>query len=371
LQSVKPCRKRMLLLFAAAMTCAPKSGWAALEPNDTIVVEWSGPPTCPRDDFDEALGGYLQGVADDHVRVVVRVDERSPDRWHLELVFDDGRSSRALQGRSCTEVVEAAAWIVAIAIDPTVADRMLGSRTPDPEDPTEDPTEDQAEDAATVPAPPDMEPDRGEAPEPPAGRRRPTRRPEPDLAMPPSEPEDPSMVARPVRVLLGVEAGPDGGSFPGVGALVRGHVGVGRGNWRVDLTGAVRTPTEEMLGTSVGSRFDLWLLGLHAGPVLGPWPVAVGSLELPLWVGFEAGQVTARAFGFDAARTVGRTVLGPTAGAALAWVVHPRVSLRFGVDMLLTPWRHEFFVGGLGVVHRMGWVTGRGTVGLEVRLGRP
>jgi hypothetical protein len=347
------------------MSCAPKLGWAALEPDDGIVVQWSGPPTCPRADFDEALADYLPGAVDDHVRVVVRVDERSPDRWHLELVFDDGRSSRALQGRSCTEVVGAAAWIVAIAIDPSVADRMLGSQTPEPE------AQDQAEDAATVPAPPDVEPDSNEAIEAPEARERPTRRAEPELTMPPSEPEDPSMLARPVRVLLGVEAGPDGGSFPGVGALVRGRVGLGRGAWRVDLTGAVRTPTEAMLGTSVGSRFDLWLLGLHAGPVLGSWPVAIGSLELPLWVGFEVGQVTARAFGFDAARTVGRTVLGPTAGAALAWVLHPRVSLRFGVDMLLTPWRHEFFVGGLGVVHRMPWVTGRGTVGLEVRLGRP
>lgn len=343
-------------------TWAPRVTRAA-EPRGEVAVTWTGPASCPRNGFDEALARSLADTEVDVAAsrpIVVHVDQRGADHWHLELVFsDEEQVSRTFEGRSCAEVADAAAWVVAIAVDPTVADRAFATE--------DEPNE--AADQATVPAPPpDDEPTTTSNPADPV---------EEALRDASTEPVDIGAIeaARPrdrLRVFLGAEVGPDGGSLPGVGALVRARLGLGGRSWRVDLTGAIRTPTRRPLEapSSVDTRFDLWLLGIHAGPVLGPWPVGVGTIALPVWIGFEVGQVTATASGFDDARTVRRPFLGPTAGAALAWAMHPRVALRVGADLLVAPWRHEFFVGGLGRVHRTGWVAGRGTVGIEVRLGR-
>jgi hypothetical protein len=334
---------------------------AAHEPDTGPVVMWEAPPTCSRVDFDRALEGHLSGTEVDRSstgRIAVTVVRKGAEHWQLDLVVaGDGvpEASRSFEGRSCSTVTDAAAWVVAIAIDPSVADRMLDAE-PEP-----------AGDHAAVPLPPAPAP---EAEVQPQGIDRP-REPEATHEVP-REPDAPAAAPARLRVFLGAEVGPDGGALPGVGAFVRGRAGLGGRWWRVDATGAVRTPTRRTFEdpSSVGARFDQWLVGVQAGPVLGAWPVGVGTIDVPLWLGFEVGQVTARAFGFDDARTVSRPFFGPTAGAALAWAFHPRVAVRVGADLLLGPWRHEFFIGGLGRVHRTGWVAGRGTLGIEIRLGR-
>ena len=289
----------------------------------------------------------------------MRVVQKNAEHWQLGLTFDiDGgaSASRSLEGRSCSEVTDAAAWVVAIAIDPSVAERMLS---------------DDAEPDSELDAEPEAQAPEDLVSEPPEPAET-----SPSDVVPETAPVEPittsTRTTSRLRVFVGAELGPDGGALPSVGALVRGRVGLGGPAWRVDLTGAVRTPTRRNMDQPefVGARFDLWLVGLHAGPVLGAWSIGVGTLELPLWLGFEVGQVTARAFGFDDARTVARPFFGPTAGAALAWAPHPRVAIRLGADLLVVPWRQEFFVGGLGRVHRTGWVSARGTLGVELRFGR-
>jgi hypothetical protein len=356
-------RVRLPTVVAALVGAVGTDAVADSEPVAGPIIEWTGPPTCSRDDFDRSLGRTLAGSEVDLAtspRIVVSVVQKGAEHWQLELIFetnDATEASRSLEGRSCSTVIDAAAWVVAIAIDPSIADRMLGSE-PDAEDPG---------DEAAVPLPPEPASPVEAQPEIEAAPDREPSTPEverePEIARAPA----------PLRAFLGVEVGPDGGTLPGVGVIVRGRVGLGGQSWRVDLTGAVRTPTRRNLDDPswVGARFDLWLVGLHAGPVLGAWPVGLGTLEVPLWLGFEVGQVTASAFGFDDARRVTRPFLGPTAGAALAWAPHHRVAVRLGADLLVAPWRQEFFVGGLGRVHRTGWVAGRGTLGVEIRLGRP
>ena len=100
-------------------------------------LEWVAPPGCPdgdqvRRDIERLTGRRLDPAATDAVAVSAAVEDKGPGRWAVDVVIARDASDsnhRHLEGRTCREVSDGAAVIVAIALDPSSA---LTEPTPAP-----------------------------------------------------------------------------------------------------------------------------------------------------------------------------------------------------------------------------------------------
>ncbi len=324
------------------MLTAP--GALALVLVSPAVAVTSTGPTCEGADLADRVAHYLE-VVDGAASTPVQIDADLTETggiWALDLRYGDG-GTRQFRARRCETVVDAAAFVVAVAIDPTVADKVDGPELADPE------------------PEPEPEPLPEPAPEPePRPEPRPT--PQPDPTPPPLD--------RPPRFFapsLGASVGIDGGALPRVGALVRATVGVGGHQWQVDLGGQFRTRTEvtSQIDADAGGRIGAWaLLARGCGvPVIDAFPI-----EFPLCGGVEAGQVLGRGFGFDGARDATVPWLAITAHAGFAIRISWPFVVYVAAEGGITPLRGQLVIDNLETIHEIGLGFGRGMAGLRWRF---
>jgi len=126
----------------------------ATSPAPAVDLTWDAPAGCPpQAELERQISTLLAGhaPADDRPRVAFRVERRGP-QWllHGEIHSAQASGRRDLGAATCAELVEAAALIVAIAVDPSFV----------PGEPA-------------VPPPPPPPPPRGPPAPPPPGRTRP------------------------------------------------------------------------------------------------------------------------------------------------------------------------------------------------------
>lgn len=341
------------LLLALALDAAAAS---------PIELTWTGDAGCSRAQFEASLADYLgEPAAPEPLQVQVHLRKRN--RWTLTLTLGgvDGKSVRQLNGPSCASVSEAAAFITAVAIDPSVVDRAGAPRGGEPT-PSDPPEVVEPEPSLVPPAPLDAE-DAVPAPSPPVPVM-------PPLSTPPAaEAPLPSTAAdgrrRPPRGFVRLAGGLEALGMPGVGGQVQAAAGPLGRHWRVELRGLYRAPTSAFASDdpAAGGKIGLWTVGTQGCGVLRP-----SVLEVPLCAGVEVGQALGSGFGFADARPSRLLWAAVTVGGALAWAPRRWLALWLGLELGVPLVRGSFGIGGLGVVHRIGAVSPRAALGIELRF---
>ncbi|MBA3545322.1 MAG: hypothetical protein H0T76_02450, partial [Nannocystis sp.] len=114
-----PASRRQLALCLTGLALAGARSARAADPID---LRWDGPASCSSEEFYAALERHL-GEPTDRPPLRVRVQVHEQDgRWTLDLgVADDtATGARQLAADSCATLVDAAAFIVAQALDRAV-----------------------------------------------------------------------------------------------------------------------------------------------------------------------------------------------------------------------------------------------------------
>ncbi|MCY1061492.1 hypothetical protein [Nannocystis sp. SCPEA4] len=313
------------------------------------TIAWDAPPGCPdAGALTAEISRHIDPAADTGQPVTIRVQARPADgRWSVVVVIEaDGRTQeRTLAVESCEAAVRAAAFVIAIAVDPA------GGEPPD-----------------VVPAPP--------APAPPAAAKA-IDPVEPAPAMPAAAGEEFDPLAagaapqprrpRRVRGLLQVGPAVQVGMLPvdpglaAAGGLLwpRARLTLGYTRWFV---AEVRHGGERPYGAD---------LAVHAAQLRGGPVLRAGPLELPLQAGLELGALQAVGVGGDSNYRATTLWGAATLGVGLAWA--PRALRGFAALMVLAEAavalrRPQFvFAGDLGV-HQVGPAAFRGFLLVEARF---
>lgn len=288
-------------------------------------------------------------LGDATVESIVDVDgtlrQRDDGQWELELAIvrgDDEPSVRSFVAPHCEIAIDAAALVVAIAIDPSRG----GAPTTVPEAP--EAGEPEPATAERVAADRDAKPaeantERTSAPPPTVPRAR----------------------KRKAHGLVRAGGGVDGGALPRAAAFFEIAAGARGRGWRVEATGVFRLQSDARAqrDRDVGGHFSLWAVGARACGV-----PAKRVFELPLCAAIEGGQLVAQGFGFAGARTTRRPWSAVTLGPGFAWVVRPNIALVVQAALGVPLVRSTIRVENLEVVHETGRVFGRGWIGFEGRF---
>ncbi len=297
------------LLAGAMPTRAQPPGEA--EPI-TAAFEWDAPPGCPDRDAMRTMIDTTLGDVEDEARRSVDVRgqlQAAADGFELLLELDGGEGGvRQLRGGSCEELSEAAALVIAMAIDPRLLERLETTTEPVevpslPEVPQdEEPTEPLPE-------------DEGEGVEP-----GPSIEPEPE----PVPTDDPKPALRSPRVLIRVEGGVGGGPLPGASGALGLSLGLGGRRFRAELGANYWTPRSATspVNAEVGVRAQLWAVTGQ-----GCAEFRRQRLLLPLCAGLLAGAVMARGEGILEGRAVTSRWLAAAAEPGLLVRLLPRVAV--------------------------------------------
>lgn len=315
-------------------------------------LEWLAPPECP----DARRGAEL---------LARFLGERAPSGTaRVELAADaSGHSAsvtvndatRTLRGSDCETLARAAALVVAVSLDPSVAEDMVlpEEAPPEPASAVPDP----------IPADPPPEPiaSRNAAPSDPAPTPAPTPAPAPTRTSP-SRRGPPAGSSAPHWLTLG--SGLSGAAIPAITGVIRMGYGYHRGALHLHAHATYATPRVIAYPDSgVGGRFQA--LSLDARACFAP---AVGRFAIPLCGGAESGMVVGRGLGVaDAQRPVGAWV-GLLASTAVRVQVHPRVAVTMGADFVALLRRPAFIVGEREILFRSPVFGLRGLLGVELRV---
>ncbi len=309
-------------LMRAALRAAAVAGSLIARPASGQVpvpldLSWSAPPDCPGlDAVSGAVARLLEGSprSGSRVRVDATVTRRGGG-WALALTTtrDGAVGHRSMKADSCAAVADAAALVIALAIDPVhVAEPEAAAVPPVAPDPPPPP-----------PSPPEMPPRATVAPPPPAPPTVPAPRP-PAPATPP--------VAR--SVAFGVALTADVGSLPAPTYGVEVSAAWALRRFRVEGYGAYwpgQTATVGLPGVFGTLSADVYLAD---GGALGCYAiVATRRWRLQPCAGLEVGALGASGSG-----------LGVSTPGASFWAavrVDARATLRIADRVAL--------VGGLGV----------------------
>jgi hypothetical protein len=313
-------------------------------------LRWEAPASCPDAAFVDAR---LQSYLGDDVeftataRVVELADGHEAT---VEVAAAGGTNTRTLRGTDCTTVADAVALVIAVDVDVLAVANHAGVRIvlegelPEPPEPP--PTiPEPSPPAEAVPPPEPMQP-----------------RVASSTASPPPQSNDLGFALR-LDAGLGVGALPQANFVAGLTAAIRWR------RWRWELSGAhhfERPARLEPPNEGAGANVWLW-----AGSVRARFVPSVKSVEFPLGLGVELGDMIGDGAGvMNSQRRHGLWGAG-LLGAALVVVPHPRIGLWLDPALVLAFARPGFGVGtlqGRQVAHQPGVPGFRATLGLEVRI---
>lgn len=314
----------LLLSFPASAELPPQ-----------ITVEWAGSPLCPRSAGLDAEIVRLLGERrseGEPTRFVARVDEladRSVNYYRLSLSVssESRRAERSVELATCTDVQDAAALLIASAIDPDAITRAKPKPPPPP------------------PPPPEPEPE-----------------PEPTTPLVPARWSLRAQAQLDVFSLPGLTAGPSGG------ALFQ------RGPYRTWLDVSYLSPRsafddDEVLRT----RVDLF-----AGAVGGAYVWRFADFVLGPALGAELGLLRTRGTARNAEMPVVKPENASTRwgsflfGAVAAYAVDRRVGLEAGLFASVPVWHPALQIDGDDEpFYTTAPIAMRLALGLRVSLGSP
>lgn len=317
-------------------------------PADDLV--WTAPASCP--DREALLAGIERRrgrlLTPGQVRLRARTSVLGPRRYHLELELNLGerREMRVLTANTCAALVDAAALVIALAIDagPPPATTPSPPSPEPPEPPPELPEQLPALTAPPEPPPPVF------ADEPPAA----------PSGAPPRRRGPGGFVRLQGLAELGALPGPTGGLALAGGLLWP--------RFRLELQATYLAPR-----TATTVQADV-RASLFAGALLGCARPGRGALEFPLCAGLELGGVPGVAVGPGVRATaLGRWLAG-VLGVGVVWRVRPRIGLWAAVQGLAAIQRPTFVLRDPGpevVLFDTDVLSARLTLGVELRIGAP
>jgi len=367
-------------LLAAALFAAPAPG---------LQIDWQAPAECPGQAELRARVGSLVGAAAERteLRVAGRV-VREGERWTLtlELVRAGSREARTLRDGACRGLAEAAAVVIAVAIDPRATGGGAG-----PEDRSGEP-------GGVVPAPPgevsggtgagagevsggtgagEVSGGTGAG----AGGVSGGTGAGGDAGAEPGADGsggDDIKMSRGTgrRLALGVRVGGGVGFLkllPGVHGVIDVGLGLEGRGWRVEASGLFVPPVRVVVEEGVGGVFRA-----GAGELRGCGLPALrgGALAFPLCVGLQLGAMRGAGEGSRLVEQSAARSLWATSriGAAIRWRPRGgRVGLWLGVDAIVALVRPEFVTAtetGTRLVHRAARIGGQVGLGVEGRARR-
>ncbi|HWB81907.1 MAG TPA: hypothetical protein VG755_43390 [Nannocystaceae bacterium] len=319
----------------------------ALAPSPATEIAWDAPAECPdATHVRRTIEHYAARGLDETGAVLPSASgaiAAEPGGYRLRLhmeVGDGSATDRVLDDPSCEVLAETAALMIAVTIDPT---------------------------AVTRPPPPKVEPT------PPPVEPAPPKQVEPAVVTPPVvTPAKRSCDVGPSRLRSGdlrpcgaieAYAGAQLGILPQtIGGGVGGTIAITWARLRLELGGSHWFRRTARTDDARGE------LGLSAGSASACARLGRRRFELPLCAGAEVGAIHGRGLGISEPKTErvlwAAAVLGPRA----MWVVHPRLALLFGADLVVPFARYRFEIAGIGVIHRVEPVGGRFRLGLGVRI---
>lgn len=332
-------------------------------------LEWSAPPSCPDGSAVTAEIDRLLADVDLPLEPIViarGVVVQRDGQHYLDLaVHRQGEGGRREQSAgSCEELVEAAGLIVAMAIDPSAAQRA--TRRPDDPQP-------EHSDVPPVAEPPEPEPpveaDVGIEPE--------VLEPQPEEDRPHADPvlepadvvaEDDEGIEINVGGFVRLGGGVGVGVLPTVGGNVQASVGLRWPRWSLGLTGrywAPRRGEAEGLSSAAG-RFQLWSVGVEGGPVLGgvQW-------EVPIWAGVSGGAMHGRGEDLPVVSSAASLWMAAHGGVALWWVPRTWVAVGPLIEASVGWTRPTFQTERGRLIHEAGLLAGHFGAAVEFRWAQP
>lgn len=349
-----------------------------LAPAEGLRLDWQAPAGCPDGEALRARVVDLVGAEatrQTSLGARARVKGRA-GRWTLELALEreGGEDRRTLSDPDCRALSEAAALVLAVAIDPQV--RFSG---PVPEDsPPADPS---VPPDSLVPLPPGEPAPTPTVPPVPSDISIDTENvatanvatanvASPVIAAPPEPAPSPS--PRPRKLQLGLRLGAGLGFtrlLPGPHAALDLGLGLEGRGWRVELAGLFVPPVRGVAASDpgIGGVFRLGAGELRGCGVPG---LRGRPLVFPLCVGLQFGAMYGRGTsGLPVPLAARSPWIATRFGGALRWRPRDgRVGLWLGLDAIVALTRPAFVTAGGVQVHESARLGGQASLGLEVRL---
>ncbi len=282
-------------------------------------------------------------VTDVQARADALLQQRPDGQWQLDLVLasQSTTTERTFVASSCETVMDAAAFVIAIAFDPSRAQESTEPTSPAVPEPETPPMPEVAGDreAAAVRA---ASPATAAAPRP-APRAR----------------------ARRFGGFVRAGGGVDFGALPRAAAVFEIATGLRAKWWRLEALGAYRLATVDRakLDATAGGQFWSWTVGARGCGV-----PSVRAFELPICAGIDGGQLVAKGFGFADASTTRRPWVAAVLSPGFAWAVHPHAALTTRIDVGVPLVKSTIEIENLEVLHRVRAAYGRVWIGVEGRF---
>jgi hypothetical protein len=342
-------------VFVAIVAAAwPRVARAEPLERGALRLEWSAPGGCPNavevvERIETLLGTRVADLAPEPIAARGRVRQIEPLRYELELETHqrDQRFTRSMQAPSCAELSDAGALVLALAIDPALAERRaraaeqkpLETSTPPVEPAAAEPVAPKPRVAPIVDAPPPVLRSRDE----------------------PRENRTERASAREWSARIGLLA--DVGTIStgaAFGMQVAAGLGVGlfRGELGISWLPSVRTVTAVQPDRGGDIDFLAAALSGCAFPFRGP-------VDVRGCAGFELGRLHGAGFG----TVVESEGSAPWYGFGASGVIRLKASESMAAvvsgGFVMGLQDVEFTLENVGVVHRVSGAVARFTLGLE------
>jgi hypothetical protein len=337
----------VLLLCTAAFAAPASAG---------VELVWSAPPGCPREaavraEVERLVGRGARAGAEApvHAAALVTYDQR---RWRATIAITGADASprqREIEGETCAQVADAAAVIVALAIDPAAGSSLAAPPKP----------------VASPPSPPLSPPPASPpllVPQPPV-QLTPLGPSAPLSPVPPS----PAPQSRPMskRLALGIKAvgGVDIQSLskPWLGVGLGGILGFSQNRIEIAMFGwlpeVVNMPRKPYVGAQIS---------LFVGSARYCRTIVSGTLGLAGCGGMELGSIHAASFGVSSRSAGSAFWLAPGLGLVGLLSSSRHLALSFELAGVAPSFRRSFWITGLGEVYRPPELTVRAVMGAEV-----
>jgi hypothetical protein len=312
-------------------------------PDVPVVLEWNVPAgeRCPSADEVLRQVTSLVGSSSSRQRSSIRaradVQKLADDRFRVDLTtFSDGSEGhRAIEERSCRAMAEATAVILAWMVDP---------------------------DAVDVP---------GDAPAAESGSTEPGKAQQPEAAdheRRESAPEDhrpasahARLPSRAPKLVVGAYGAFDSNTLPAFAAGIGADLGVRWTSFRVVARGALwahQSASVVQGARAAGAELGLATLGVDA--CVMPW-----RWDIVPCAGPELDRMQGTGFGVDKPKTDSASWVSFGLGVEGRLGLVGPLGVTVGLRLVVPTRRETFGLDGVGNVHQVGVVAGRGAIGLD------
>ncbi len=318
----------------AAIVVATALSPAVPEAAERLKLRWEAPPSCPteaevrdrigaylgRDEFDDAL---------DDVRVAGHVESQRGGAWLLTVDVWIGEESvrRRIEAPRCADTRDAAALIIAVALDPLRVSRE---------------------------APPPARERAPTTPTPSSGAARPPR---PTTSVPRS---------RSLRADVRTGGVMEVGAAPRITGGVALEVAMVGPRFRVGLVSRYLPPRMARpfdSPSTAGARVQTGVVGMR-----GCFVPSIRRLELPSCLQLDVGVTRGAGVDLEVLRVTHRPWVTAAVGQEVVWHSRRRVGAWIAADATVTLLAPRFVVDDLGTVYTPGWAALRLLAGPSVRF---